>query len=62
MNIRKELLQECKTLPDLFGEGGILKQLTTTLKDKATVAMAMPEKSPDRLWCSRNRCIGRSPR
>jgi hypothetical protein len=33
MNIRKELLdellQECKTPPDLFGEGGILKQLTT---------------------------------
>ncbi|MFN9239687.1 MAG: hypothetical protein ACK6DE_07270 [Pseudanabaena sp.] len=31
MNIRKELLdellQECKTPPDLFGEGGILKQL-----------------------------------
>jgi hypothetical protein len=33
MNIRKELLdellQECKTPPELFGEGGILKQLTT---------------------------------
>ncbi|MFN9242026.1 MAG: hypothetical protein ACK6DE_19505 [Pseudanabaena sp.] len=31
MNIRKELLdellQECKTTPDLFGEGGILKRI-----------------------------------
>jgi|NOAtaT_6_FD_contig_111_90942_length_1901_multi_2_in_0_out_0_1 hypothetical protein len=36
MNIRKEildeLLQESKTLPDLFGEGGTLKQLTTALR------------------------------
>jgi hypothetical protein len=27
------LLQECKTPPDLFGEGGILKQLTIALVD-----------------------------
>ncbi|ELS33989.1 hypothetical protein FEV09_04630 [Pseudanabaena catenata USMAC16] len=37
MNIGKELLdellKECKTPPDLFGEGGILKQLTTALVD-----------------------------
>jgi len=35
INIRKELLdellQECKTPPDLFEEGRILKQLTTAL-------------------------------
>jgi len=39
MNIRKELLdemlQECKTPPDLFGEGGILKQLTIALVERA---------------------------
>ena len=42
MNIRKELLdellQECKTPPDLFGEGGILKQLTTALVERALEA------------------------
>jgi putative transposase len=42
MNIRKELLdellQECKTPPDLFGEGGILKQLTTALVEQALEA------------------------
>ena len=42
MNIRKELLdemlQECKTPPDLFGEGGILKQLTTALVERSLEA------------------------
>ena len=42
MNIRKELvdelLKECKTPPDLFGEGGILKQLTTALVERALEA------------------------
>ena len=42
MNIRKELLDEllqaCKTPPDLFGEGGILKQLTTALVERALEA------------------------
>ncbi|OYQ67394.1 hypothetical protein B9G53_01190, partial [Pseudanabaena sp. SR411] len=42
MNIRKELLdellQECKTPPDLFGEGGILKQLTTASVERALEA------------------------
>ncbi len=42
MNIRKELLdellQECKTPPDLFGEGGIIKQLTTALVERALEA------------------------
>ncbi|OYQ63700.1 hypothetical protein B9G53_15540 [Pseudanabaena sp. SR411] len=42
MNISKELLdellQECKTPPDLFGEGGILKQLTTALVERALEA------------------------
>ena len=42
MNIRKELLyellKECKTPPDLFGEGGILKQLTTVLIERALEA------------------------
>jgi putative transposase len=42
MNIRKEILdemlQECKTSPDLFGEGGILKQLTTALVERALEA------------------------
>jgi len=42
MNIRKEILdemlQECKTPPDLFGEGGILKQLTTALVERALEA------------------------
>ena len=42
MNIRKELLdellQDCKTPPDLFGEGGILKQLTTALVERALEA------------------------
>jgi putative transposase len=42
MNIRKELrdemLQECKTPPELFGEGGILKQLTTALVERALEA------------------------
>ncbi|OIP75697.1 MAG: hypothetical protein AUK48_06940 [Oscillatoriales cyanobacterium CG2_30_44_21] len=42
MNIRKEildeLLQEYKTPPDLFGEGGILKQLTTALVERALEA------------------------
>jgi putative transposase len=38
MNIRKELLDECKIPPDLFGEGGILKQLTTALAERALEA------------------------
>ena len=42
MNIRKELLdellKECKTAPDLFGEGGIIKQLTTALVERALEA------------------------
>jgi len=42
MNIRKEvldeLLKECKTLPNLFGEGGILKQLTTASVERALEA------------------------
>ena len=42
MNIRKELLDELlkeyKTPPDLFGEGGILKQLTTALVERALEA------------------------
>jgi len=42
MNIRKEILdelfQECKTPPDLFGEGGVLKQLTTALVERALEA------------------------
>lgn len=42
MNIRKELLDEllkgCKTPPDLFGEGGILKQLTIALVERVLEA------------------------
>ena len=42
MTIRKEvldeLLKEYKTPPDLFGEGGILKQLTTALVERALEA------------------------
>lgn len=42
MKISKELLDEllkdCKTAPDLFGEGGILKQLTTALVERALEA------------------------
>ena len=42
MNISKELLdellQECKTPPDLFGERGILKQLTTASVERALEA------------------------
>jgi len=42
MNIRKELLdefqQECQSPADVFGEGGILKQLTTTLVERALEA------------------------
>ncbi len=42
MNIRKELLdellKECKTPSDLFGEGGILNQLTTPLVERALEA------------------------
>jgi hypothetical protein len=42
MNIRKELLdemlQECKTPPDLFGEGGILKQLQLIEESRGTIA------------------------
>ncbi len=42
MNISKEildqLLKDCKTAPDLFGEGGILKQLTTALVERALEA------------------------
>ena len=42
MNIRKEvldeLLKECKTPPDLFGEGCLLKQLTTALVERALEA------------------------
>jgi len=42
MTIRKEvldeLLKEYKTPPDLFGEGGIIKQLTTALVERALEA------------------------
>ncbi|WP_254923482.1 hypothetical protein [Pseudanabaena sp. SR411] len=42
MNISKELLdellQECKTPPDLFGERGILKQLTTASVERVLEA------------------------
>jgi putative transposase len=36
--ILDELLKDCKTAPDLFGEGGILKQLTTALVERALEA------------------------
>lgn len=36
--ILDELLKDCKTTPDLFGEGGILKQLTTALVERALEA------------------------
>jgi putative transposase len=42
VNISKELLdellQDCKTPTDLFGEGGILKRLTTALVERALEA------------------------
>jgi hypothetical protein len=41
MAIRKEvldeLLKEYKTPPDLFGQGGILKQLTTPYRSQASL-------------------------
>jgi putative transposase len=37
-DILDELLKDCKTAPDLFGEGGILKQLTTALVERALEA------------------------
>jgi putative transposase len=36
--ILDELLKDIKTAPDLFGEGGILKQLTTALVERALEA------------------------
>ena len=36
--ILDELLKDCKTAPDLFGEGGILKQLTTASVERALEA------------------------
>jgi putative transposase len=36
--ILDELLKDCKTAPDIFGQGGILKQLTTALVERALEA------------------------